>query len=791
MQTTTTPAAPAPPTTPAPPARAPFSLSRWFRFAPEDGYLTMILLVVVVFTTVASIQSVTPAWAPGLEVLTGTTAAGLLLGYLSVQQRLLPNWLVQILAMALGVFFAFAQTANEVAGGDRGVLWQHTRVWFQQAIVQRQSSDDNDVFLLFLAILTFLLAYISVWLVVRTRRPWLAALANGVVLLINLNSTTDDKSVFFIVLFLLATLLLLVRFTLSENMRYWRGRGLRFSPDLSWDFMQAGAIFVVIVLLLAYLLPAGSANNALADYWNSPTNPWQVLEARIAVIFNGAGGSGNGSINFFGNSLTLSSSVTLPDVPVLQYTTPTVNDDPTQYLVTETFDSYNGQNQWSSSNVSTTTYAPNVPQPSTTIYAKANNYKITIIRAMDGNHLFAPGDEAAQFSVPSQVTVNASQMPTSWSSANVVTPGQSYDAQGYVSTATVSQLSAVPYPTAAPSSTYPVDVLQEYLNSTPTNTIAPDVVATAQSVTRNASSMYEAAVDLENYLRQFRYSLTNPSPPPGADAISFFLRTQQGFCTHFATAMAIMGRALGMPTRVALGFSAGRFDNASHSYVVRGTEAHVWPQIYFAQYGWVNFEPTSSFTKFTRPVATAPGSTVTPGNNGAGASTTPTPRGGKGLPDTNFGGTGPTGHASSSPLIDVGLGVSLLIVLVLLFLALIGLWWRIIYRGLPPVSAAFARVATLGRWAGAPPKRSQTPIEYADALASVVPAERTSLRRLGEIYSRERWGGGADRESLEELPHLYDQVRLAISRVIVRRLRSVPLRRLFRRRRGLRDRYRR
>jgi hypothetical protein len=786
MQTTTTQAAP------PQQAESVNPLARWFRLLPEDGILTMLLLVIVVYTTISSIQSVTPPWAPGLEVLTWTTGAGLLLGYLSVQQRLVPNLLTQLIAMAAGCYFAFWQTANTVTGGDRGALWHHTTVWFQTAIIQRQSSDDNDVFLLFLAILSFLLAYISVWLVVRTRRPWLAALANGVVLLINLNATTDDKSIFFIVLFLLATLLLLVRFTLAENMRYWRGRGLRFSPDLGWDFMQAGAIFVVIVLLMAYLLPSGSAIGAISDFWNSPTNPWQTLEARVAVIFNGVGGNGNGPINFFGTSLTLGSTVDLPDVPVLQYSTPTASDDPTQYLITQTFDSYNGQNTWSSSNVTNNIYAPGDPQPSTTISAKLDTYKITIIRQMSGNHLFAPGDEAAQFSVGSTTAFTSSQTPVAWNSSGVETPGQSYTAEGYVSTATIAQLEAVPYPAGAAPGTFRDDVLNEYLYSTNPNTIAPDVLAKAESVTRGSTSMYDAAVKIEDYLHStFSYSTVNKAPPPGTDAISYFLQTQQGFCTHFATAMAIMGRALGMPTRVALGFSSGKYDDHSKSYVVRGTEAHVWPQIYFAQYGWINFEPTASFNKFSRPVNTSQGGTPTVSTGGAGgAKGVPTPRD-RTPQEAGSGGNGPApASGAASALVDIGLGLSLLIVLVLLCLVFIGVWWRIIYRGLPPVSAAFARVATLGRWAGAPPRRSQTPIEYADTLSGVVPAQRTRLRQLGDIYSRERWGGGAPPDALDQLPHLYDQVRLAISGVILLRLRSAPLGLLRARRRLTRTRRR-
>src|SRR5262249_57422376 len=144
----------------------------------------------------------------------------------------------------------------------------------------------NSVFLLFLAILSFLLAYISVWLVLHTRRPWLAALANGVVLLINLNFATEDKTIIYLVVYLMTTLLLLVRFTLAENTRHWRARGLRYSPDLGWDFMQAGAIFAVIVLLLAYLLPVGSSNSSHLSYWDSPDKPWQYIQLAQQAVIN-------------------------------------------------------------------------------------------------------------------------------------------------------------------------------------------------------------------------------------------------------------------------------------------------------------------------------------------------------------------------------------------------------------------------------------------------------------------------------------------------------------------------
>src|SRR5262249_24683934 len=152
----------------------------WLRLAPEDGWSTLVLLAILVFTTISSIQSFD--WTPGLslQVLTWTTLAGLVLSFLVVQQGRLSSVLVHTVALALGVVFAFKQTADTAFAGEWRVLWTHVQIWFRQAILKHESSDDNSVFLLFLAILSFLLAYITVWLVLHTRRPWLAALATGV-----------------------------------------------------------------------------------------------------------------------------------------------------------------------------------------------------------------------------------------------------------------------------------------------------------------------------------------------------------------------------------------------------------------------------------------------------------------------------------------------------------------------------------------------------------------------------------------------------------------------------------
>jgi transglutaminase-like putative cysteine protease len=761
---------------------APTNAAPWLRLLPEDGWLTLALLVVLVYTTIASIQGA--GWGvAGLDILTWTTGAGLLLGYLAVQQGRLPGTLIHLLALALGVGYTFKETADAVAGGDWRALWDHVKIWLNQAIVQHGTSDDNIVFLLCLSILSFFLAYISVWLVLHTRRPWLAALANGVVLLLNLNGTVDNRALFFLLIFLLATLLLLMRFTLAENVRQWQTRGLRFAPDLGWDFMQAGALFAITVLLLAYLLPSGNGTALLLGNWNSPNNPWQAVQITWSKLFPVPNTKAPPECGVLGctSRLTLHGTVNLPGDTVLRYTVPRTTDDPPQYLMTETFDTYDGTSSWFSQPTQTTEYtASGIESTSPGVDPGAvttDTYDIVFESAQEGNQLFSPGSEPKSFSVAADAYLSAiSSVPIKWAAQSQVVAGHHYVSVGYVSTATADQLRRVPFPQDAKSaqggSVYPAGVLREYL--TADEVLSKDVVQAALTVTRGSTTMYDAALDLEDYLQTFTYSTNNPEPPAGQDATAWFLRVKKGYCTFFASAMALMGRALGMPTRVVRGFTNGAYDAKTNTWVVTGKDEHAWTQIYFGQYGWINFEPTSSFKLFGSgqqgggpPVVTATGGTVgsrTPTPNGQVGTPSPVP-----TPGTNL------SSSASTALVGVGLGLSLLIVLILLVAAFFAVWWRLLYRGLSPVTEAFARTLRLGRWAGASPKRSQTPDEYAEQLAGVISGQRHSLRRLSELYAIERWGGGLEQDTAAEVLRLYEQVQTSTVVVITRRARHLPV----------------
>lgn len=119
---------------------------------------------------------------------------------------------------------------------------------------------------------------------------------------------------------------------------------------------------------------------------------------------------------------------------------------------------------------------------------------------------------------------------------------------------------------------------------------------------------FERLVAIQDRLRGFSYDI-NVEPSASADYLTEFLtRVRTGYCQQFATAFALLARSLGYPTRVSVGFLPGA-EESEDNWVVRGTHAHAWPEIYFEDAGWVAFEPTPRGT--TTPV---PGYTVDPTN---------------------------------------------------------------------------------------------------------------------------------------------------------------------------------
>jgi transglutaminase-like putative cysteine protease len=120
--------------------------------------------------------------------------------------------------------------------------------------------------------------------------------------------------------------------------------------------------------------------------------------------------------------------------------------------------------------------------------------------------------------------------------------------------------------------------------------------ADAFAVAGRARTPYAAAIDLESWFRSrggFRYT-DHPSVFGPAPLVGFVAQTRAGYCQYFAGAMALMLRYLGVPARVAVGFSSGTYDAKTGVWTVTDHDAHAWVEVWFRGYGWLPFDPTPS-----------------------------------------------------------------------------------------------------------------------------------------------------------------------------------------------------
>jgi transglutaminase-like putative cysteine protease len=154
--------------------------------------------------------------------------------------------------------------------------------------------------------------------------------------------------------------------------------------------------------------------------------------------------------------------------------------------------------------------------------------------------------------------------------------------------------------------------------------------ALAKRLRKSSETPFEYILQVNAYLQTgFSYSERPPAGPDDRAPLDTFLfDTQEGYCQHFAGAMALLLRMGGIPSRVATGFSPGGFSKRRDAWIVRDTDAHAWVEAWFDELGWVTYDPTPDLTParsqiaaLEEPPAPVPSTTDPTGANGGGPST--------------------------------------------------------------------------------------------------------------------------------------------------------------------------
>ena len=314
--------------------------------------------------------------------------------------------------------------------------------------------------------------------------------------------------------------------------------------------------------------------------------------------------------------------------------------------------------------------------------------------------------------------------------------------------------------------------IQTHYTELPAN-FPPDLKRIAIEIVAGSPTEYDKALALQDWFRNnFTYDL-NVEHGHGISAIEAFLQQQKGYCEQFAGTFAAFARALGMPARVAVGFTQGTL-MGDGLYHVAGKHAHAWPEVYFTGIGWVPFEPTPTrgapgaegYTgvpaqQADQPPATvAPTTTVVAGASGPSVTQSPLPTDNDrtigGIDLGNLGGSGSIAQSSGRAwYVTAGLA--------LLVLALLAGAWLLVVPRLVRMRWTRRRHAAeteadqvLVSWheteasltkAGVAPVPSETPSEYAARAARSVRLDPAMLDRMASHVTVAAYSGrevGAD-----------------------------------------------
>jgi transglutaminase-like putative cysteine protease len=738
-----------------------------------ERWLNLVLLLVALLAMSDSLERAN--WVDEMPSLTAAALFGLATGWVLAQLPL-RAWLLQIVGIAIGLGWVFAIVMANMELADpllgTGVqqrwseLWLRLRDW-GTALVEGGVSSDPLPFVLMLVFATWAVAYLAAWAVVRWRNAWVALIPPGFVLLTNISYLPGQPSLQFVV-FLFASVLLVLQLHFAKALHRWREERIAWPDLMSMEVAFAGVWIALALIIGAWLIPTANNWGPVADTWNRAVDPITQRFEGLSRVFIGVSSKRDIPVHGLGEVLPLQGDISFSSEPLMEVT----SDEPGN-LRGATYDEYTGAG-WVNSGVTkqpllgTTIEAAEFGTPlSQAQLRRPVRIDVTVLGDVPDRRLLSFGDPLAT-DVPADLLYGASPLDL----VGIVPDdrlevGSTYTVVGAVSGASVDTL-------LASDTDYPDAIAERYLPLP--DDLPPEVGELAESIA-GGQHPYIAARAIEDYLRQnYPFSTETADPPPLHDAVDYFLfDAQAGYFDHHATAMAVMLRTLGIPTRMAAGFVLDEesYDDTTKSYTLSEENAWAWPEVYFNGLGWVEFNPTPGRALVVRPGDDSPlraqlgGTSAVPGINEDELlleleqlfAT-------EGSPATDLDALNSGGSSSGVGAVVVqGLTVLVGVAVVVLVLALIVrfLWERGV-RDLPAPQRRWAKLQRLAGWAAIEPRMTRTPLEWAREVAATAGAPE-EFRAVALDYTRARYGMQHGEASEEADAAVRESYRLARNRL--------------------------
>jgi len=600
------------------------------KLEPPHGYLVLGLLLGTVLCLPLGVMAA--GWLSGSAALLGIALLAALTGFVAGLTPV-PGWLVGLFGLLTGIEWSVATlgrllpSAGAIArelgrsalwlwSGLHGAwtadwpllsllpdvrarglaLWARLGSW-AQAGLSGGASHDSLVLLMLAAVATWWLGYFAGWQVARRRSALVALAPAGAALLANC-ALTWGAGVDYLRAFLGGTLLLMVLLHFHSQEARWQREAIDYSEELRPMVGLVGLALSSLLVVVALAMPYVTWRQSVDLFWRYAHRPYEAVTQRLDRLFaaripvagpapagrHGAQGHELSGPVELGRDLVFYVATSDPAPPPSEEQRLAGAATPQHYWRELTYDTYTGRG-W-------------------------ENATSERMGRAAGDELAAPPGphtiltQTFTLQQPAQGLAPAANEPVRALVACTLIRRSPSDLVGLAVEATeYTIVSHIPSPTVEQlrqaGAEYPAEIAARYL-SLPA--IPERVLDLARRLTARAPTPYDKAVAIEGYLRAFDYDLEIAAPPAGADVADYLLfETRRGYCDYYATAMAVMLRAVGVPARYAAGFAMGQYDERRGAYAVTQRDSHAWVEVYFPGCGWIEFEPTPYRAAFARP----------------------------------------------------------------------------------------------------------------------------------------------------------------------------------------------
>lgn len=566
---------------------------RWFDPVIALCYLALMYII--------ADHLVMTEWTDGLEVFPGLVLIGVVLGFMLGFSRF-RRWTVFYFALIFTAFFITWKLLNftdPTLSYNARILELGQRLWNLILLFFRnEPPTDSLLFLANMATQYWLVAFLGAYWIVRHGNalvPLIFALILEIMLDLNHYGTGRSGISTAVIVGLAA--IIIAKLSFMQRNYQWKEDAIKVEADAPSAFFRSSTVLIILFVFVSWML--SSYVQRLPKSGND-VNYFTTLFQDIRKRFENAANPLRGGIPVptenFGSTFALGSGSELSDNIALTVETNmrSVKEQPYYWRV-RSYDNY-ADGIWSNTVNDGETLIVNDEKLTQPKFEERTLVRFTFFPRKNLTMLYAPGilyrvtepvfiyREKVEGTI---VDIPVVTVPT------ILTSGSRYEIASFIGSPNEKQLREA-------GSEYPAWVLEKYLQL-PDN-FPPQIHELAVQITADAETNYDKTLAITDWLRaNIAYQRTIPSPPANKDPVYWVLFEQkEGFCNYYAAAEVLMLRSIGIPARWVVGYAQGDYSPKDRTFSVKESDAHAWPEVFFPEYGWLEFEPTASEDVFVR-----------------------------------------------------------------------------------------------------------------------------------------------------------------------------------------------